>query len=114
MKTVCREDGTADVTALGAFHRSIRARVIMRMAEIAGLREDVAMAHVRAIDELVCKNSPSGRISLPAGFEAVFEYGALRITDQNRQGQQTPAEGRRLTAVFDADEIKKLTPAAKL
>ncbi len=114
MRTVCREDGAADVTALRAFHRSIRARVIMRMAETAGLKEDVTMAHIRAIDGLVCKNSPSGRISLPAGFEAVFEYGSLRITDRDSAKQPEAAAGRRLTAVFDADEIRKAHPDSEI
>lgn len=104
----------ADVQALRGFHRSIRARVIMRMAEIAGLKEDVTMAHIRAIDELVCKNSPSGRVSLPAGFEAVFEYGTLRITGRDGSCEAQGAAGRRLTAVFDTDEIKKAHPGSEI
>ena len=107
-------DGRADVQALRNFHRSIRARVIMRIAEAAGLKEDVTMAHIRAIDELVCKNSPSGRVSLPAGFEAAFEYGTLRITGGEGCFEKSDAAGRRLTAVFDADEIKKAHPGSEI
>lgn len=113
MEQVCR-DGITDVKALAGFHRSIRTRVIMKLAEAAGLTEDIAMTHIRAIDELVCKNSPSGRINLPAGFEAVFEYGALRITNSTDENLEHNTEARKLTAVFDTDEIKKAHPGGEI
>lgn len=115
MKTVRRDDGSADVKKLISLHRSIRSRVIMRLIEEAGLKEDVTMAHIRAIDTLACQNSPSGRISLPEGYEVFFEYGSLRITGGDRnEAQNESAEGRKLTASFDIDEIRKNHPDGKI
>ena len=113
MEQVCK-DGIADVKALAGFHRSIRTRVIMKLIEAAGLTEDVAMTHISTIDGLVCKNSPSGRVNLPSGFEAVFEYGVLRITNSGDNVREHNTEARKLTAVFDTDEIKKLHPEGEI
>ena len=113
MEQVCR-GGITDVKALAGFHRSIRTRVIMKIIEAAGLKEDVTMTHISTIDGLVCKNSPSGKVNLPAGFEAVFEYGVLRITDSSDKVREHNTEARRLTAVFDTDEIKKLHPEGEI
>ncbi len=115
IKTVRHDDGSTDVKKLVSLHRSIRSRVIMRLIEEAGLKEDVTMAHIKAIDELACKNSPSGRVSLPEGYEAVFEYGSLRITGGAGAGvQNESAKGRKLTASFDMDELKKNHPDGKI
>ena len=108
---VCR-DGAADTKALSELHRSIRSRVIMQLIETAGLTENVTMAHIRAIDELVLKNSPSGRVNLPAGYEAVFEYGSLRIANSSDKAPER--EGRLLTAYFDADKIRQAHPQGQL
>lgn len=108
--------GVIDTNMLKSFHRSIRTRVLMRAIKDAGLAEDTAMVQIRAIDDLMCRNSASGRVSLPYGFEAVFEYGALRIIGGKSVNRDycTFKTGRNLTAEFDLDEIQKIHPGSKI
>jgi tRNA(Ile)-lysidine synthase len=59
---------------------AIRRRVLRDWVTRAGVPAAALTAgHLRAIDELVCRNRPSAAVRLPGGVEAVVRYGRLDL-----------------------------------
>lgn len=64
---------------LAGLHPAIRRRVIMKAARQAGLGADMTYERLCAVEEAVEGDGKTRVIQLPHGFEAVVEFGQVRV-----------------------------------
>ena len=97
-----RKNGGVDCSKLTEQPVSIKSRIVMELAKEAGLYEDVTMTHIDAALYIAEKNETSLKADFPSGYEAVVQYGVLRI---RKKGEASLSEGRLMKASFDRGEL---------
>lgn len=99
-----REGEGVSAAGLAELHKSISSRVIMRLAKEAGLKEDLANAHIEEILHISKENITSLKTDLPQGYEAVVRYGVLKIA---KKGMKKKAGETLMKASFDKEKLMK-------
>ena len=75
-----RSDGGWDAATLRQAHPAVRSRALRLLAGQSGMPlRDFTAQHIAALDALLESAHPSAAYSLPHGFTARREYGALRL-----------------------------------
>lgn len=97
-----RKDGGVDCSKLTEQPVSIKSRIVMELAKEAGLYEDVTMTHIDAALYIAEKNETSLKADFPSGYEAVVQYGVLRI---RKKGEASLSEGKLMKASFDKQAL---------
>lgn len=71
------EEVKLNTEAMEELHRSIRVRIYAKALKSIGMTENLTSAHLDAVDELLCSQSPSSFCNLADGFKAFRQYDKL-------------------------------------
>ncbi|MDO4270024.1 MAG: tRNA lysidine(34) synthetase TilS [Eubacteriales bacterium] len=84
-------DGAYAVQRLQAAHPAVRSRALRLIAVRAGVpQRDFSMRHVAALEALIKSENPSAVCTLPGGFVARREYGAVRFVRNEMLADRPP------------------------
>lgn len=99
LRRAAQPDGAWRCQALLDAHPAVRTRALRLLAARSGMPlRDLTARHIAALDALLASADPSAACSLPQGFVARREYGALRL---ERPDAATPRPPVALTLPFE-------------